>query len=388
MTPVLHLLQAAQLGRSQIMYSLPFITCLIAATILARQNKAPLSEVVYLRAEIAFLHSQGPKRKKLVFSDAWRKRLARAAEEIPWQRLEQIATVAKAGTIRSWRRLMGVGKLGVRYAGPGRPRTKLDVEQTVVRLATENPTWGQIRIRGEMMKLGVRLAARTVAAILTRHGLGPAPKRRADPMWRQFVTDHLDCLVATDFFTVDVWGWLGKQSYDVLFAIHVGSRKVEIMGVTQHSDEAYMAQVARNQTIPDTGWLKQVGCRYLIHDRDTKFCGKWKGILQDAGITLVPTPPRSPDLNAFAERWVRTVKTECVRRCWFLGYNGLCRALREYLIHYGEERPHQSMGNQPLTRNPADLPPAQISIADFKAGEIRCVKRCNGAIRHYYRVAA
>ncbi len=116
------------------------------------------------------------------------------------------------------------------------------------------------------------------------------------------MTEKADTLVATDVFTVDVWGWLGKQSYDVLFAIHLGTRNVEILGVTQHSDTAYMVQTARAATM-EGGWLTQVGCRYLIHDGDTKFCDAWKQTMRDAGIETVKIPARNPKYNAFAERW-------------------------------------------------------------------------------------
>ncbi len=255
----------------------------------------------------------------------------------------------------------------------------------VVRLATENPGWGYLRIAGELWKLDVQLSHRTVAAILDRHGITPAPQRGTDSTWKSFVADRIDQLVATDFFTVDVVGWLGKRTYDVLFAIHLGTRRVQIMGVTEHSNADYMAQVAREATVPDTGWLKAVGAKYLIHDRDTKFCGRWREILLGAGIEPTAIPPNSPNLNAFAERWVRTVKRECVRRLWFVGYRGLCDVLNEYVAHYNAERPHQGKGNRPL--GVVD-PPGQKPIAVGKLGKIRCATRCRGAVRHYERVAA
>jgi hypothetical protein len=116
--------------------------------------------------------------------------------------------------------------------------------------------------------------------------------------------------------------------------VRPGTREVQILGVTEHANENFMVQVARNLTMEQTGWLKQVGCRYLIHDRDKKYCDAWRGVFHRADIEVVPTPPQSPNLNAFAERWVRTVKRECVRRCWFLGYAGLCRTLNEFVAHY------------------------------------------------------
>lgn len=368
------------------MNSLPFLTRLIAATILSRQNKALIAEVAYLRAEIAFLHALLPADKPLRFTDRWRKRLARAASGVGWKRLAEIATVAKGATIRGWHRLMVKGKLGVVRPGPGRATTDVEIETVVIRMAKENPTWGQLRIRGELLKLGISLSSRTIGSILDRHGLKPAPERSTDATWKTFITDKMDKLVATDFFSVDVPGLFSTTTYYVLFAIHLATRKVEILGVTEHPDTQFMLQTVRNTTA-DGGWLKEVGAGYIIHDRGGNFCAAWKGALIAEGIEPVTIPARSPNLNAFAERWVRTVKRECVRKCWFLSYGGLCRILSEYTRdHYNVERPHQGMGNIPLKS--AVLPPAQQSIAGFKASQIRCVTRCGGVIHHYERVAA
>jgi transposase InsO family protein len=370
------------------MTSLPFLVRLIAATILARQNKELIAEVAYLRTEVAYLREQLPAKRVLKFTDAWRKKLARAAAGVGWERMAKIATVAKASTIRGWHRLMAAGKLGVKRVGPGRPQVSKEVEQMVVRLAKENPTWGQVRIRGELLKLEVAVSPRTIAAILDRNGLKPAPQRGTDSTWRSFLAEHLDTVVATDFFTVDVWSWLGKRSYDVLFAIHHGTRRVHIAGITDHANADFMAQTARNDTMADTGWLKQVGAKYLIHDGDGKFCARWQQVLRSGGVEPTKTAPNSPNMNAIAERWVRTVKRECIRRCWFIGRGGLERALADYCRHYNEQRPHQGKQNRALTAAAQAKPPAQKPVTEFKASEIRCETACGGAVRHYYRVAA
>ena len=366
------------------MNSLPFLTRLIAATILAKQNKMLIAEVALLRTENAYLRERLPEGHRFTFTDVWRKRFARAAVGVGRNRVGAIVSVAKAGTIRGWHRLLAKGKLGVRRVKAGRPKTDAEIEHVVIRMATENPTWGQKRIQGELRNSDIRLGCRTIGAILNRHGLLPAHERTTDSTWKTFITDKADALVATDFFTVDVVGWLGKTSYDVLFAIHLASRKVAILGVTEHSNEAYMTQTARNATM-DGGWLKQVGCRYLIHDGDGKFCDAWKGVLADAKIETVTIPPNSPNCNAFAERWVRTAKRELIRRCWFLSHAELCQALNDFVVHYHEERPHQSLGNRPPTPKPAGQAATQKPIAGFKASDMCCVTRCNGTIRHYYR---
>ena len=370
------------------MNSLPFLTRLIAATIIARQNKMLIAELAYERAEKAYLREQLAEGNTLHFTDAWRRRLARYGAALGWKRLGEIATVAKAGTIRGWHRLMMKGKLGVKRTGVGRPKTDKEIEKIVVWMAEENPTWGQMRIAGMLILLLIPLSPRTIAAILDRHGLKPAPERITDWTWKRFVADHMDKLVATDFFTVDVVGWLGKQTYYVLFTIHLATRQVEIVGVTEHPDEDFMVQTARNTTMADTGWLRRVGCKRLIHDRDTKFCGRWKEVLLDAEIELHKIPPRSPNLNAFAERWVRTVKRECVRRLWFLGYDSLCKILQEYVAHYNTDRPHQGLGNRPLPVAAVAQQPTQKFVTPVKASQIRCVTSCRGVIRHYYRAAA
>lgn len=366
----------------------PFLVRLVAASITAKQNQMLLAEVALLRTENAYLREQLPDDHRFTFTNHWRSRFALAGAAVGWKRLGELLTVAKAKTVQKWHQLQRKGLLDGKHVGPGRPRLQAAIERLIVRLAKENPLWGQKRIAGVLAMLLLAVSPRTIGSVLKRQGLKPAPDRSTDHNWKKFVTDHLDVTVATDFFTVDVWTWLGKQTYDVLFAVHLGSRQVEILGVTQHSNAAYMIQTAREATMDETGWLKRVGCRYLIHDRDTKFCGAWTTLLKDAGIETVPIPPKSPNCNAFAERWVRTVKRECIRRCWFLGYDGLRRVLREFVDHYNGERPHQSMGNRPLTGKTEPQAATQKSVADFTPSQVRCVTRCDGTVRHYYRVAA
>ena len=360
---------------------------LIVATILARQNQAVMAEVAYLRTEIAYLREHLPQGHRFAFTDCWRLRFARTGAAVGWKRLAEIATVAKAKTIQGWERLRKAGQLGIQRAGRGRPRIEAAIEQVIRRLAAENPIWGQKRIAGVLAMLLLAVSPRTIAAVLKRQGHAPAPIRSTDPTWKPFITEHTDVLVATDFFTAEVQTTTGPEAYDVFFGVHLETRTVEILGITQHSNEAYMTQVAREATAED-GWLKRVGCRSLIHDGDGKFCDAWKGVLQHADIETVQIPPHSPNCNAFAERWVRTVKTELIRRCRFLDYGGLVCALREYTDHFNTERPHQAKGNRPLTGNPKPHAAAQKIVAGFTPSDIRCVTRCGGVIKHYYRVAA
>jgi len=179
--------------------------------------------------------------------------------------------------------------------------------------------------------------------ILKHHGIPPAPERQTTTTWQEFIHTHMDVLVATDFFTAEVWTLGGLVTYYVLFFIHLGSRKIHVAGVTPHPHEAWMVQVARNVTMEEWGFLS--AGQYLIHDRDGKYCPAFQRIIEDAGIKRVPLPARSPNLNAYAERWVRSVKEECLSRLILFGEASLRHALTQYVAHFHHERNHQGKGN-------------------------------------------
>ena len=187
------------------------------------------------------------------------------------------------------------------------------------------------------------VSAQTVGNVLKRYGIPPAPERKTTTTWKEFIRTHLDVLVATDFFTAEVWTLGGLVTYYVLFFLHLGSRKIHVAGVTPHPDEAWMVQVARNVTMEEWGFLAPG--QYLIHDRDTKFCAAFQQIVDDAGVERVVLPPRSPNLNAYAERWVRSVKEECLSRLIRFGEASLRYALGQYVAHFHHERNHQGKGN-------------------------------------------
>ena len=179
---------------------------------------------------------------------------------------------------------------------PGGPRIDPELEGLVVRMAQENRSWGYDRIVGALANLGYTISAQTVGNILKRHGLPPAPERKTTTTWKEVIRTHMDLLVATDFFTAEVWSWGGLITYYVLFLIHLGSRQVQVAGVTPHPTEAWMVQVARNRTMEAWGFL--ASGQYLIHDRDGKYCPAFQQLIDAAGVTRVPLPPRSPNLNA------------------------------------------------------------------------------------------
>ena len=222
---------------------------------------------------------------------------------------------------------------------PERPRIDGEIEQLVVRMARENSGWGYDRIVGAMANLGYRLSDQTVGNILQRQGIPPAPERKRKTTWADFIRAHMAVLAGTDFFSVEVVTLRGLVTYYVLFFIHLESRKVEIAGMTQHPNEAWMKQIARNVTMDEWGFLGN--CQYLIHDRDTKYCQSFREIIESGDVKPLRLPARSPNLNAFSERWVKSVKNECLSKLILFGETSLRRALRDYLFHYHTERNHQ-----------------------------------------------
>ena len=218
-----------------------------------------------------------------------------------------------------------------------------EIERLVVQMAKENPGWGYDRIVGAMANLGQRLSDQTVGNILRRHGLSPAPKRKQAISWKDFICSHMEVLVGTDFFTVEVLTLKGLVTYYVLFFIHLESRRVSLAGMTRYPGQEWMEQQARNATMEEWGFLR--GCRYLLHDRDTKFCGTFRELMESGSIKTIRLPARSPNLNSFAERWVRSVKEECLSRLILFGESSLRRALQQYIVHYHEERNHQGKEN-------------------------------------------
>ncbi len=184
---------------------------------------------------------------------------------------------------------------------------------------------------------------RPVGNVLKRHGMAPAPERKTTTTWKECIRTHLDVLVATDFFTAEVWTLGGLVTYYVLFFIHLGSRQVHVAGVTPHPNEAWMIQVARNITMDQWGFLSPG--QYLIHDRDGKYGPAFQHIIDGAGVKRVPLPPRSPNLKAYAERWVRSIKEECLARMILCGEASLCHALTQYVQYFHHERNHQGKGN-------------------------------------------
>jgi hypothetical protein len=199
-------------------------------------------------------------------------------------------------------------------------------------MASENSGWGYDRIFGALAYVGHQCSDQTVKNILRRHGIAPAPKRSQVTSWKDFLAAHMNVLAGCDFFTVEVLSWRGLVTYYVLFFIHLESRRVQIAGITRHPDQEGREQIGRSATQETLGY--RYPCRSVLHDRDTKFCASFRSVLATGGVKTIQLPAKSPNLNAFAERWIRSVKQECLSKVILFGEESLSRVLSEYSTHY------------------------------------------------------
>jgi putative transposase len=335
--------------------------------------------ITYLLEENRVLKARlGDRRLRL--TDTERRCLATLAHPIGRQRLKEVATLVTPDTLMHWyTRLIAQKFDGSQQRRQfGRPRIAEEVEQLIVRMAEENPTWGYRRIQGALANLGHRIDKITVRNVLRRYHMDPAPQRRKAGMsWPQFLKIQWDVLAATDFFTVEVATWHGLVTYYVLVVMELATRRVQIAGVTPHPTDAFMVQCARQLTDPMDGFL--LGKRYLLHDRDTKFLHGFDQILRVSGVEPVVLPPRIPNLNAYCERFVRSIKDEALQQMIVIGEASLRAVIQSYLAHYHHERNHQGLGNQLIIPEPG---------TGGQRGSVVRRERLGGLLSYYHRDAA
>jgi transposase InsO family protein len=291
--------------------------------------------------------------------------------------LDELETLVTPDTLLTWHRKLIAQKWTYARTGPGRPRLAQEITDLILRMARGNTSWGYDRIQGALANLGHVIAPNTVKNILKRHGIEPAPERRKRTSWKAFLKAHWDVMAATDFFTVEVWTPRGLLTYYVLFVMQLKTRSIRIAGVTTSPNSAYMKQVARNLTDVSDGFL--VNSRYLIMDRDTKYAEDFRGFFRSRGCEGCSMPSASPNCNAFAERFVRSIKEECLDRMILFGEASLRRALTEYVAYYDAERNHQGVGNRLLE-------PLDASIAANEP--VYRLERLGGMLNYYHREAA
>jgi transposase InsO family protein len=337
-----------------------------------RQFEYVLAENYVYRASFR----RDKRRPKL--TDRQRRLLALKAHSLGWL-VSALATLATAKTLRRWYRDLVEKPVAGRAsaaAKAGRPSVSPEVEKLILRFAEENPRWGYERIVGALRNLGHELCPQTVANVLAKHGVLPAPERRKQHTWKRFLKQHFAALWATDFFTVPVWTLRGRVMVYVLFFLQLQTRRVVVAGFNAKPNEPWILKVTR-KALRQHSTLRHA--RYLIRDRDGKFPASFDALLKTEQIEPVVLPPRSPNLNAYAERFVRSIKEECLDHWLFLGERSLQRALTEYLAHYHHERHHQGLDNTIPFGGPG--PPA-------RAGPMRKRSRLGGLLNYYYRKAA
>ena len=317
-----------------------FLVVSVAGWLNQRQHHV----IEYLVEENRILREQIGNRRPW-FTDNQRRRLAARAKRVGRQVLAQVATIVTPETLLAWHRKLIAQKYdGSAQRTPGRPKTSAEVSKLIVRLTKENRSWGYTRIQGALANLGYTIGRTTIADILRRHGIEPAPERNRKTTWKEFLRRHWTQIIAADFFTVEVWTCTGLKRFIVLFFIDLSSRRVQIGGIARSPNGLWMAQIARNITDAVDGFFADK--RYLIQDRDPLYTNEFIEIIAGCGIEAVKLPARSPNLNAYAERFIRSIKEECLDRMLFFGEEMLRRTIREFVAHYHEERNHQGLDNQ------------------------------------------
>ena len=333
-------------------------------------------EIVLLRHQLRVLERQVA-RPQLTQAD--RALLAAFGRMLP-RKVWKLSLFVTPGTLLRWHRELVARRWTYPHRRAGRPATAAEIRELVVRLARENPGWGYRRIQGELVGLGIKLAASTVWAILKEAGVEPAP-RRLEASWAEFLRQQAASILECDFLTVDT---LFLKRFYVLFFIELGSRRVHLAGITTHPDGRWVSQQARNLLMQLDD--EDVRPRFLIRDRDRKFTREFDDVFHSEGIRVIKAPVRAPKARAHAERWVGSARRECLDRLLIVGRRHLCHVLATYTSHYNEHRPHRSLGQRPPF---SKAPPLERQVFGDVV-DLDRVRRSDllGGLIHEYRLAA
>jgi putative transposase len=316
--------------------------------LLARPRRTKEHEILVLRHELAMLHRQG-RQPKLTRAD--RALLAALSGSLP--RVAWAGFPVKPETLLRWHRQLVARRWTYSRSAPGRPPLAASLRTMILRLARENPHWGYKRIVGELKGLGISVSATSVRKVLLAGGLQPAPER-ARPSWRAFLRAQAASILACDFLTVET---AFLQRIYVLFFISLATRRIEYVACASNPDGRWVTQQARNLTMQLSD---DQPFGFLIHDRDTKFSHAFDEIFRTEGISVIRTPVEAPNANAYAERWVRTLRADCLDRILIFGRRHLEHVLRVYRRHYNEHRPHRALDLLP----PSGRDPTQLNSPD------------------------
>jgi putative transposase len=353
---------------------IPLDTAIVILGMAAWINRDLYRVIDFLDGQLEALMRVMPRLPRL--DRAQRQQLALLAHRIERARLEAHACIVTVDTLRRWYCTLIERKWTYPRTGPGRPPVGPAVAEQAIIIARENPGMGSPGIAQRLGLLGIHVSESTVRRILREHGIDPAPLRVRESDWQQFLEAHAHELAAIDFTTVECFENGRLATHYCLFGIHHDTRRVAFLGMTEHPQEAWMVQQARNHTA-EGGFL--AGRRFVIMDRDASFSARFRHVLKLGGCTSIRTPPQSPNCNAFIERYFRSLKEECLDHIIPLSPDGLRHVIAEYLVHYHTERPHQGLDGKLID------PP---TIVARPTGKIRCRHRLGGILKHYYREAA
>jgi len=339
--------------------------------LLARSDAAKDAEILVLRHQVAVLQ-RTCKRSRLSWAD--RAIISALVRVLPQRR--RLALIVSPRTVLRWHARLVARRWTFPHHRPGRPRTARAIRSLVVTMAKDNPTWGYRRIHGELIGLGHTVAAATVWKILRAAGIDPSPQRTG-PTWKQFLTAQATSILAVDFFHVD--SVFGGRLF-VLFFLEHGSRRVHLAGVTQHPRATWVLQQARNILVDLDDRAGAQAIKFLIRDRDAKFTAAFDAVFTAIGARIIRTPVQAPTANAFAERWISSVRRECTDRILVAGPRHLEAVLAEYVDHYNTHRPHRSLAQHPPDPQPHPPPPSDT---------VRVLRRdrLGGLIHEYAQVA-
>lgn len=342
-------------------------------------NRQQQEIIEYLKAENAILREELQKatgKKRIILNDKQRRRLAILGKRLGRGVLAQVCCAFSPDTLLMWHRKLVAHKYdGSKNRGKGgRPRISDYLRQLIIKMAKDNKHLGIRKLHGFMKYLGLTVSATTISRVLREHGIDPCDDRPERTTWNEFIKREWDSLCAIDFFHKDIWTAHGLVRYMVLVVIDYKTRKVEIAGIIPQAHGDWMKQMARNLTDPIDGFLK--GKKYLIHDWDSLFTKDFRDILRAGGVRCVKTSVACPNMNPFVERFVRSIKHECLNKMLIFGERHLRYCVNEYIEHYHTERPHQGIGNNIIEPQPQS-----------KDGEIVCHERLGGLLKSYRRAA-
>jgi hypothetical protein len=342
-------------------------------------DKELYKAIDYLREQVRVLvEHQEKQNKRIILTYSQRMRVAAKAKRLSRKMLEQCTVLFTPDTIMRWYRKL----IAEKYDGSqnrtysGRPPIPREVVDLVIRLKQENPRWGFKKIRDQVVYLGYNICKSSVKNILIEHGYDPEPDLTVRSTWHEFIKSHWDVLAACDFFTIELLVGRKLVRCTLFFVMDLATRKVFFAPVKPQPDGEYMRQVVRILTDSDDGFLH--GKRYLIHDRDPLYrTAGFHEILKSSGIEPVKLPARSPDLNCHAERFVKSVKSECLDHLILSSVKHLEYVLQQYCEYYHHERIHQSLDRMIEPKHMID-----------DTAEIVCIERLGGLLKSYHRLAA